>query len=181
MVVGGGVISAVAIFTTFVGLPVMQRWSERESMIAVRSDQLARMQGVLATEASVRESLDVLHAEQARVAPMLLEGGTAAVAASNLQLLLNEYVSEAGLDLQRVEAVGDAEELGTLRPIPARLTVRGDIRGLVYLLARLHESEPFLAVDELRVNASVPRPGEPELITAVLGLHGYADAPEEAP
>jgi hypothetical protein len=181
VVVGGAVISAVAILTTFVGLPVFQRWSDREAMIAVRTDQLARTEAVLAGRASLSETLDALREEQARMEPRLLQGATVAVAASNLQLLLNGYVTEAGMELQRVDALGEAEDLGSLQRVPARLTVRGDVRGFVYLLARLHESEPFLAIDELRLSTTVPRPGDPELLTAIISLHGYAGAREVTP
>ena len=178
-VVGAGAaVSLVSLLFAFVILPQAQRLADREASIEVRSEQLARLRGVIAAEPGLRDELEALREELASVEPQLLEGGTAAVAASNLQLLLNQYVTEAGLELERVDAAGQAGDLGGLQRIPARISVRGETPGLVYLLARLHESAPFLSIDELRISVQAPRPGDPETLMALISLHGYAFAGE---
>jgi len=173
--VGSGV-SLVAILFAYVVLPQLQRWMDREALIELRAEQLARLRGVVDAESRLREALDALRSEQSLGQARLLEGPTVAVAASSLQLLLNGWVTEAGLDLERVDAAGRATDLGVLQRVPARITVRGDVRGIVYLLARLHEGDPFLAVDELRLSTAMPRPGEVAALTALITLHGYAYA-----
>ncbi len=178
MVAVGAAVSLVALAVAYVVLPQARRWTERETRISLRSEQLARLEAVLAQEASVRETLSALQRERAGADRRLLSGGTVAVAGSNLQLLLNRYVAESGMELQRVDAVGQAAGQGPLRRIPARITVRGDIRGLVDLLVRLQRAETLLAVDELRASATPGPRGDVDVITASIGLHGYARSPE---
>jgi len=173
----GAAVLVVALGLVWVVIPQARRWSEREARISLRSEQLARLESVLAQETEVREGLAALQRERQAADRRLLQGRTVAVAGSNLQLLLNRYVADSGMDLERVDAVGQAADQGPLLEIPARLTVRGDIRELVDLLVRLQGSETLLAVEELRVSATPVR-GQVDVITASIGLHGYARSPE---
>ncbi len=174
----GAAVSVVALAFAYVVLPQARRWTEREARISLRSEQLARLEAVLAQEASLRDALTKLERDRGAADRRLLPGGTVAVAGSNLQLLLNRQVAASGMELQRVDAVGEAAGQGPLRQIPARITVRGDIRGLVDLLVRLQESEALLAVDELRASSTPGPGGAVDVITASIALHGYARSPE---
>lgn len=174
----GAIVSFVAILGTYVVIPQGRRWSAREEMITSRAGQLARLQRVLADSSEVRGDLEVLRDLREAWQRRLLVGQTVAVAASDLQLRLNAYVTDAGMELQRVDAIGQGTDGGVIRHIPAQITVRGDIRGLVALLSVLHGGDALLAVENLRVSAAAARPGEPESLTAAIGLHGYASAGE---
>lgn len=173
----GAAVSVVALAFAYVVLPQARRWAEREARISLRSEQLARLEAVLAQEASLREGLAALERQRADADRRLLQGATVAVAGSNLQLLLNRYAADSGMELQRVDAVGEAAGQGPLLQIPARITVRGNIRGLVDLLVRLQGSETLLAVDELRASSTPGPGGGVDVITASIGLHGYARSP----
>jgi type II secretory pathway component PulM len=177
VIAAGAAVVVVALALAWVVIPQARRWSEREARISLKSEQLARLEGVLAQETEVRDGLAALQRERQAADRRLLQGGTVAVAGSNLQLLLNRYVADSGMDLERVDAVGQAADQGPLLQIPARITVRGDIRELVDLLVRLQGSETLLAVEELGVS-STPVRGQVDVITASISLHGYARSPE---
>lgn len=181
VIAAGAAVSAVAVLVSWVVVPQLLRWSEREALIDLRTDQLARLQEVVVQEEALNGRLADLESEWRRGQALLLSGGTRAVAGSALQLLLNRYVAEAGMELERVDALGPSTERGALREVPARLTVRGDLSGLLYLLVRVQEGDVLLAVDELRVSA-IPGPaGTQERIAATLALHGYARTSEMVP
>lgn len=174
----GGAVSLVALTVAYVLMPQVRRWSDREAQVALKEGQLARLQSVLAQEKSVREGLAELERKRRAADRRLLAGATAAVAGSNLQLLLNRYASESGMELQRVDAVGQTDSIGPLQRIPARITVQGDIRGLVDILQRLQGGEKLLVVDEMRVSSSPGFRQEADRLTASVGLHGYYRVPE---
>ncbi|MGD8319595.1 MAG: type II secretion system protein GspM [Gemmatimonadota bacterium] len=178
MVAGGGVVSLLSLLIAFVLIPQARRWSDREAEIRLKSEQLARLQGMLAQAESVQQSVADLDHLRRSADRRLLGGATAAVASSSLQLLLNRYTTESGMELQRVDAAGQTAGPGPLQRVPARVTVQGDIRGLVDLLVLLHQAETLIAVDEMRVSASPGYAQAPDLITASVGLHGYYRVPE---
>ncbi len=174
----GAALGLAALLASYVAIPQARRWSEREEMISVRADQLARLQSVLADSSEVHGALAELRSRREAMERRLLAGPTVAVAASDLQLRLNRYVTDAGMELQRVDAVAQGADDGVLRRIPAQISVRGDVRGLVSLLAGLQDGDALLAVENLRVSVAPGRPGEPESLTAAIGLHGYSSAGE---
>ncbi|MEJ2237798.1 MAG: type II secretion system protein GspM [Gemmatimonadales bacterium] len=171
--VGGGV-SVVALLAVMVVLPQGLRWMDREDQIAIQSEQLARLEALVSREDSVRRQLTDL--QQARVSAdrLLLEGETAAVAASSLQLLLNRYATESRVALARVDAVSRTPESGRgVLEIPARVAVQGDIYGLVDLLFYVQHGEKLLVIDELRVSETRVGQGSQDLLTVSIGVHGY--------
>ena len=177
MVATGAAVSLASLLIAFVVIPEAQRWSAREAEIRLKAEQLARLQGVLAQEQVVRAGVASMEQERLQTERRLLAGATVAVASSSLQLLLNRFAAESGMELQRVDAVGQTASAGTLQRIPARITVQGDIRGLVDLLVLVHRSETLLAVDEMRVSASPGFGRMPDMLTASIGLHGYYRGP----
>lgn len=173
VVAAGTAVTIVTLSVAYVVLPEARRWSDREAQISLRAAQLARLQAVLAQEKSVREELSDLRRKRRTAERRLLAGATSAVARSDLQLLLNRYATESGMELERVDALGQSDSIGVLQRIPARIMVRGDIRGLVEILHLLQGSETLLAVDEIRLSTSPGFRREADLLTASVSLHGY--------
>ncbi len=181
MVTVGAVVTLVALTATYVVLPLARRWSDREARITLRAEQLSRLQGVLAEEAAIRASLGEAERQRREAEDRLLRGGTRAVAGSNLQLLLNRYATEAGMEVDRVDAVAAGAGDEAVQRIPARITVRGDLRGLVELLSRVQEGTVLLAVDELSVSAATSARAGRDGLTATIGVHGFALSREGSP
>ena len=170
--VGGGV-SVLALLTVLVVLPQARRWLDREEQIAMRGEQLARLESLIAREETVRQRLADLQQARASAGRLLLAGETAAVAGSSLQLLLNRYAAESRVVLDRVDAVRASGDETGITEIPARVAVRGDIYGLVDLLFYLQHGEKLLVVDDLRVSETPGGRGAESLLTVSVSLHGY--------
>ena len=173
VVLVGAALSSVAVLTVLVALPVARRWTDREAEIRLRAEQLARLEGLIASREPIARQLAAMQDARAEAAQRLLEGETMAVAASGLQLLLNRYAAESKVTLDRVDVVNQAAAPDSIAPVPARIVVRGDIYGLVDLLFYLQHGQKLLVIDDLRANAvQTGRAGEANL-TATVSLHGY--------
>jgi len=173
------VVSAVALLVAFVIMPVARRWVDREASIAAQAERLARLESLIASRERIANALEQTRRERAQAARLLLPGETAAIAASNLQILLNRYADESRVLLERVDVAGDAAEGDSLIPIPARIAARGDIYGLVDLLFYLQHGEKLIVIDEFRLDAGRGI-RETQLVGWTATLHGYYAAPRES-
>jgi type II secretory pathway component PulM len=173
VIAAGGGVSVLALLTVLVVLPQARRWLDREEQIAMRGEQLARLEALIAREETVRQRLVDLQQARASAGRLLLAGETAAVAGSSLQLLLNRYAAESRVVLDRVDAVRASGDETGITEVPARVTVRGDIYGLVDLLFYLQHGEKLLVLDDLRVSETRGGRGEENLLTVSMSLHGY--------
>jgi len=173
VVLVGAALSVGAVLAVLVLVPLARRWSDREAEISVRAEQLARIEALIAGREAVERQVTELQGAHADAGQRLLEGGTMAVAASGLQLLLNRYAAESKVTLERVDVVSQAGAPDSITQVPARIAVRGDIYGLVDLLFYLQHGQKLLVIDDFRAMAGqAGRPGE-SLLTATVSLHGY--------
>lgn len=180
VVAGGAAVTAIALLLTFVVAPGVRRWVDREAAIAAQAERLVRLESLIAASEDVTNTLEQMRRDRAQAARLLLPGSTAAIAASNLQVLLNRYADESRVLLERVDVAGDvtaAED--SLVPIPARIAARGDIYGLVDLLFYLQHGEKLIVIDEFRADVSRARSDGPSVSWTVT-LHGYYTTPSPA-
>ncbi len=155
VVAGGAILSAVALITVYGVLPFARRWSERESRIAALAEQAGRLEAVVESEAALDRVVAELESSREHRARRLLVGQTPDLAASSLQSLVKGYADRSRVRLERVDVVRELEaESSGLTPVGLRLTVRGDVYGLVDFLFYLQNGEKLLVLDELRVSAS---------------------------
>lgn len=173
VVVAGATISVLGLLLVWVALPLVARWRDREEAIAVRQVQLGQLQTLLEGESATRESLGIRRRERDAVSTRLLTGATPALAASNLQALLQGYADGSRVTLDRVDVVAEpgAEDSGDLPAIPVRLSGRGDIYGIADLLDRFQFGEKLLIVDEMTVTAGNQEP-QADLLNFSVRLHG---------
>jgi hypothetical protein len=181
VVAAGTAVSLVAVLVVLVVLPGVGRWRDREAQIVLRAEQLARLQALIEREAMIRERRGSLEQARAVAGRRLLEGETAAVAASNLQVLLNRYATESRLVLDRVDAVTRRQGGHGIVEIPARIAARGDVFGLVDLLFYLQHGEKLLVIDDLRVDNARGAVSGDQLLTMSVSLHGYHRSTEGQP
>lgn len=164
---------------TFAGIdvaaPMVNRWKAREAEIALRRDQLSRLHALVAEEEDLRRAVTALRDVNAGSAHVLLEGETIAVASSGLQRILNLYADQSQVLVDRVDFASNrlTEDVDVLAPVPAFITARGDIYGLVDLLFYLQHGEKLLVIDEMVVNAGRNGPGDHANLTWTIGLHGH--------
>lgn len=181
VVIAGLAISAATLLVVFALLPVGDRWAEREARYAASRDQLVRLKTLVASEVELRRAL----AEQQRVlgvsVGLLATGSTPALAASNLQALVQRYAEESVVQLDRIFVAGEAKpDSQGLMAIPVQLQGQGDIYGLVDFLFRLQHGEKLLVIDDMSVTAGLPHSDRREFITWSITMHGLYATPGKA-
>jgi hypothetical protein len=182
VIAAGAAVSALALLVVLVVLPLRDRWLEREAEIAAKREQLARLRGLVTSERAIREALAAQRRNRGPLSTRLLTGATPALAASELQLLIQRYANQSRVTLERVDVVGEpkpAEE--GLPAIPVQLSGQGDIYGLVDLLYYLQHGEKLLVIDEIQVTGAQSFPetlgegatlGNTDLLQWSVRLHG---------
>ena len=186
VVAAGAAVSAAALFIVLLVLPFAHQWVTREAAIAASREQWTRLQSLVSGESRLRRALDTVRLAQQSVRGRLLAGTTPAVAASHLQVLLQRYADESAVQLDRVDAVSEAEPSregggGGLLAIPVRLQVHGDVYGLVDFLYRLQHGEKLLVTDELGINAGLESTLGSQSLTWSVRLHGLYPAASQTP
>jgi type II secretory pathway component PulM len=174
VVAAGALVSALAVLAGWVVLPFARHWQDRETAIAAKQAQLAQLRALVEGEVSTRQSLGARQHDRTVLRRQLLTGPTPALAASDLQSLLQGYADDSRVMLDQVDLVAEPGPTGKegLPVIPVELSAQGDIYGLAEFLARLQYGGKLLVVDELRVNASEIRGGGPQVLTWSVRLHG---------
>jgi hypothetical protein len=178
VVTAGAVVSVLALLTAWVALPFARRWQDREAAITAKQAQLGQLRSLIEGERGTRQSLTARQRDRASLRQRLLTGATPALAASNVQALLQGYADGSRVTLDRVDVVAEPGSAGGegLPAIPVRLSGQGDIYGLADLLTRLQFGGKLLVVDELRVTGGAPNYA-PDLLSFSVKLHG-AYSPE---
>lgn len=178
-VTAGATIGALALVVTLLALPALDRWTAREAAISANRERHARLAGLVASEEALRGALRERRTAQAGTMRLLLAGATPALAASNLQTLLQQYAEESLVQLNRVDVVGQpkAERPG-LVSVPVVLQGQGDIHGLVDFLYRVQHGQRLLVIDEISVNTRSSWQGENQVLQWSLRAHGLYPAPE---
>jgi hypothetical protein len=138
-----------------------------------RQSQLGQLRSLVQGEAATREGLAVRQKERVALRERLLTGATPALAASNLQGLLQGYADGSRVTLDRVDVVAEPGTPGgdSLPAIPVRLSGQGDIYGLSELLTRFQSGPKLLIVDELKVTGG-DQGYQPGLLNFSVRLHG---------
>ena len=160
MVIGGAIVSAVALVVVGLILPIADHWTSRESAYAANRAQWVKLSALAASTDRLQHALDAQRMALAVEENRLVEGTTPALAASTLQGMLQQYASESAIQLQRVDAAGEPK---TAKPglleIPVQLSGTASVAGLVDFLSKLERGNKLLIVDELAINAGFDIPG----------------------
>ncbi|MBA3760868.1 MAG: type II secretion system protein M [Gemmatimonadales bacterium] len=178
VVAAGALVSTLALSALWVVLPLVARWQDREVAIEAKEGQLARLRALVEAESTTRKSLSARLGARPAVRERLLTGATPALAASELQALLQGYADGSRVTLTRVDLVAQPGAAGAegLPAIPVRLSAHSDIYGLAGLLSRLQYGEKLLVIDEFTVNAGAVAGDRPDLLTFSVRLHGAYSA-----
>jgi hypothetical protein len=177
---GGAAVSAAAVLLLLVVLPIVDRWSARDAQQSASREQLARLQTLVASEAQFRRALDEQKRALGVSVGLLATGSTAALAASNLQALVQRYAEESVVQLDRIFVAGEAKpDSQGLMSIPVQLQGQGDIYGLVDFLFRLQHGDKLLVIDDMTVSAGLAHSDRRDFITWSMTMHGLYASPEK--
>ena len=180
MVLGGAAIGAAALLIVFALLPLADQWTSREASYAASRDRLVRLQSLVESEPRLREALERQRRALQLSVGLMATGSTPALAASNLQALVQRYAEESVVQLDRIFVAGEAKsDSQGLIAIPVQLQGQGDIYGLVDFLFRLQHGEKLLVIDDFTISAAMPQTDRREFVTWSLTMHGLYAAPEK--
>ena len=171
-VLAGGALASVAIVVLALGvIPFARRWEERRATIRLAAERVQRFEALVLNEPRLAQEVEQRR-RLARMGP-LVNGVTSAVAASNVQSLLQQYARESGVKLDRVDVVGEPKPSDDgLAAIPVQLAAQGDVHGLVALLGRVHGGDTLLLIDDITIGAGAMRGDSVQVLTFTLRLRG---------
>ena len=147
----GATVVGVALLVAFVLVPFARRWSDREGVIAVARDRVARLLALTAQEPQLRTAAAASDEGTIRA----LRGRTVALVGSDLQSLLQDYARVSRVSVTRLE-VGNAADstVAPERGLSASVSATTDVYGLADLLVRLQSGPALLVVDALAVTVN---------------------------
>lgn len=178
MLAAGATTSALLVVAALLVLPAARHWAERREEVHANRERARRYEQLVASERALGARVAARRRELAALG--VAEGVTPAVAASNIQSLLQSYVRASGATLDRVDVVGEAKvDDGGVAGIPVQLTAHGDIHGLVALLRQIEEGGKLLLVDELTISKGTVRDDGVEPLTFSLRLRAVWASPAE--
>jgi hypothetical protein len=137
--------------------------SSREAILDARRRLPAQCPRLIEELAEVTTNLK-------RQTQRLLPGGTAALAASELQSIVKEVAAAANVDVRSNRLLPPIELTG-LQEVPIELTVAGSIRDPVELLSKIEQTSRLLAVKDRKVR--VVAVGQPREVLTTPTVAGY--------
>jgi type II secretion system (T2SS) protein M len=157
----GLAVIAAALASVYGIRPLARHWLTRERTIATQQERLARLRGLVSSEARLREIVSERSTVLASGPQRLLSGRTPALAASALQSLIQGFADQSQVTVSRLDVAGaPVAETGSLPMIPANVSAIGDIYGITELLSLLQRGSLLLEITELSVRPNPALRGE---------------------
>lgn len=166
-----GACAVACVVLLALAIPLVRQWGDRESLIAARRGELARLKGVTGAESMLQSAVDARAARAAEYPQRPVAAATAALAAGVLQAVLQRYADESQLSVSELNVSGEPDSTAVpLAALPATLIALGDVFGVADLLARVQNGTTLLEVRELTVQVNPARraDGGGELIQVTL-------------
>lgn len=153
-----GAVAAACVVLLSAAIPFVREWSDRESLIAARRGELARLFGVKAAESTLRLAVDARSSRAAEFSQRPVSAGTAALAAGVLQAELQRYADASQLSVSELNVSGEPDSTAVpLAALPATLIALGDVYGVADLLSRVQQGSMLLEVREMTVQVNPAR------------------------
>jgi len=165
----GLAVSLLGLTIAYGVLPFARRWREREVVIAMELERLARLRGLVTQEPQLTQALRAAEAALEAGHQRLLSGRTPALAASTLQSLLQSFADQSQVTVSRLDVAGAPDTLDTMLPtIPATVSAIGDIYGITDMLSLVQHGALMLEISELTVRPNPALRGDLLQMTVTL-------------
>lgn len=165
-------VSSVALILAYAVLPFARHWEAREEVIATELQRIARLRGLVANEARLRELVLERAAFLESGQQRLLAGRTPALAASALQSLLQDFADQSQMTVSQLDVAGAPEAMNgadaALPMIPATVSAIGDIYGVTDMLSLIQHGSLLLEIAELSVRPNPALRGDLLQMTVTL-------------
>lgn len=107
----------------------------------------------------------------------LLSGNTKAIAAVDIQNILNALAEQSGVRFKTIRVLQPTgEDKAAYLPIPVQITFDASIRQVKEIVYRIENAAKLLRVPEARIR--MPNPKTPEVVQAVLTVEGFMKLPD---
>lgn len=172
----GLLLAVVAVAYALTVAPLIAAYKETDEAIARATDLLARYQQVTAQRDALEDQFDELAARR-HASGVYLRGDTDALAAAELQEIVNSTVESGGGRLRSTQILPTRTD-GELRRVGVRVQMTANIAALARILYTFEAGDIFLFIDNLDISnrRARRRSGEietdPELLVR-LDLSGY--------
>lgn len=133
--------------------PFFQGIQSSGAEIAVKERQLAKYRQAVKERNDIETRLVSINRSLERSEAGLLTGKTAALAAVDIQNILNEIASGSKVEIKSVRVLKSKElNEGYYISIPVRFTVNSTVRQLKEILYRIEASPKLLTVEKIRIS-----------------------------
>jgi type II secretory pathway component PulM len=170
LILGAVVVAALVGGWFFVVEPVVERNRLAREVIPARMEMLARRRDLVGRKDAINAELATVNGKIDALAGRFLTAATPAVAASELQKLVKDTAGQVRTEV-RSERILPPVERGEILEIPIEITVSGEVRQLVDLLARLEATPKLLSVQDLKLR--VVNVSQPKDLLATITISGF--------
>ncbi|MDY6972850.1 MAG: type II secretion system protein GspM [Thermodesulfobacteriota bacterium] len=173
-IVGGVLLFLGLVYRLF---PFLQGLQAAGEEIALKERKIAKYRQMVHQAKGLDAELISLNRILDRAESGLLTGDTPALAAVDIQNILNEIAGRSDVVIKtvRVLKTGELDE-GDYLSVPVRFTITSTIRQLKEILYRIETSSKYLTVQTIRI--TVPRGKGPEKIQSDLTVVGVMKSAE---
>jgi Tfp pilus assembly protein PilO len=171
IVVGAG--AAVAVIVggyLLIVEPVMTRSHAALATVPVREEILERRRQQIGQRARLEGELATATARLEAEAGRLLRGPTAPLAASELQQLVKDLLTDAGVEVRSERVLPPSDQQG-LQEVSIEVAIMASIRDTVTALSRLERAPRLLALKDVKIR--VVAVGQPRELLTTLTVAGY--------
>jgi hypothetical protein len=144
-------LGALGIGYLVITVPVLDLYGQREAALAQRRMLEPRLRAAAEEVPALRARLAELKASASN-RKITLEGSSDAIAAANLQSLIDELAVSVGVTVASSEGLAP-DNRGAYRRIGLRIAVNSEYDNLLALLAAIEKATPPLVVDNLQIHA----------------------------
>lgn len=174
-----------------IAVPLLDLYGERETALARQRMLQPRLHAAAEDVPGLRSRLAELQAS-VNSKKITLEGSSDAIAAANLQSMIDELAASAGVTVASTEGLAP-DNRGAYRRIGLRIAVNGEYENLLALLAAIEKANPPLVIDNLQIRARLhamailqapmaPRPANaPGVARLDVGFEVYGFRRQETP
>ncbi len=164
--------------------PAMERNRIAQEVIPARQELLARRLELVSRKDAIAGDLEAVNGKINTLGGRFLTAATPGVAASELQKIVKDTAGQVNTEV-RSERILPTVDRGEILEVPIEITVSGEIRQLVDLLARLETAPKLLTIQDLKlrvVNVSQPKEilGHGHPVGLPLDGPGLTDAEESS-
>lgn len=165
-----GSIVGVLVFAFGIVYPIISRNMKTREEIEEKKRRIETYSSIAEKKGSITARLEYLKNKRAAFDQRLLSGDTPAVAAAELQTILNDMASEHELMINSQRII-NPKERGLLLEVPVQITTQCTITKLKELLYQIESYPKFLSISDL--NIRVYRIRDPKDIEARIDVSGF--------